>query len=124
MIRRPPRSTLFPYTTLFRSADADTGLVVLDRADSCEIVTPSEPRSLSAAHQVQQRRPLRLHGPSRQGFECAPATIGEPVEQNAANSRDHRGTPAPTVAPPWRRSAASQRRTIPANARGCSSMGA
>src|SRR3712207_7729980 len=25
MIRRPPRSTLFPYTTLFRSADAGTG---------------------------------------------------------------------------------------------------
>src|SRR3712207_3974202 len=24
MIRRPPRSTLFPYTTLFRSAPADT----------------------------------------------------------------------------------------------------
>src|SRR5260370_33334159 len=23
MIRRPPRSTLFPYTTLFRSTDAD-----------------------------------------------------------------------------------------------------
>src|SRR2546422_6604516 len=32
MIRRPPRSTLFPYTTLFRSelgkADASTGWVV------------------------------------------------------------------------------------------------
>src|SRR3712207_7313572 len=25
MIRRPPRSTLFPYTTLFRSRDADGG---------------------------------------------------------------------------------------------------
>src|SRR5256885_8815117 len=25
MIRRPPRSTLFPYTTLFRSADAHAG---------------------------------------------------------------------------------------------------
>src|SRR2546429_3699355 len=25
MIRRPPRSTLFPYTTLFRSLDADDG---------------------------------------------------------------------------------------------------
>src|ERR1035437_10779443 len=25
MIRRPPRSTLFPYTTLFRSAMADCG---------------------------------------------------------------------------------------------------
>src|SRR2546426_12519645 len=24
MIRRPPRSTLFPYTTLFRSLDRDT----------------------------------------------------------------------------------------------------
>src|SRR2546430_11159796 len=26
MIRRPPRSTLFPYTTLFRSVSADCGL--------------------------------------------------------------------------------------------------
>src|SRR3712207_7959942 len=26
MIRRPPRSTLFPYTTLFRSLDDGTGL--------------------------------------------------------------------------------------------------
>src|SRR3712207_7761278 len=25
MIRRPPRSTLFPYTTLFRSVDGDEG---------------------------------------------------------------------------------------------------
>src|SRR5256885_10803697 len=28
MIRRPPRSTLFPYTTLFRSILAQTGVVV------------------------------------------------------------------------------------------------
>src|SRR2546427_9041145 len=28
MIRRPPRSTLFPYTTLFRSAAARLGMVV------------------------------------------------------------------------------------------------
>src|SRR3712207_7393355 len=27
MIRRPPRSTLFPYTTLFRSADEDVGVL-------------------------------------------------------------------------------------------------
>src|SRR3712207_7627889 len=27
MIRRPPRSTLFPYTTLFRSADASRAMV-------------------------------------------------------------------------------------------------
>src|SRR2546422_3696451 len=30
MIRRPPRSTLFPYTTLFRSAPPDDALGVLD----------------------------------------------------------------------------------------------
>src|SRR5438874_8862231 len=28
MIRRPPRSTLFPYTTLFRSALSDAGVKV------------------------------------------------------------------------------------------------
>src|SRR3712207_7443095 len=29
MIRRPPRSTLFPYTTLFRSVDDEDALPVL-----------------------------------------------------------------------------------------------
>src|SRR2546425_10063615 len=34
MIRRPPRSTLFPYTTLFRSMRLDAlGLLVPDRPD-------------------------------------------------------------------------------------------
>src|SRR5438876_8257496 len=28
MIRRPPRSTLFPYTTLFRSYVTDTGILI------------------------------------------------------------------------------------------------
>src|SRR3712207_7760136 len=32
MIRRPPRSTLFPYTTLFRSGD-DEGLLVQARLE-------------------------------------------------------------------------------------------
>src|SRR2546422_6767704 len=31
MIRRPPRSTLFPYTTLFRSAFSMTGGFLADR---------------------------------------------------------------------------------------------
>src|SRR5260370_5853626 len=37
MIRRPPRSTLFPYTTLFRSED-DPRLNVRD------VATPRQPR--------------------------------------------------------------------------------
>src|SRR5258708_10025977 len=32
MIRRPPRSTLFPYTTLFRSKLAQAELADIDRA--------------------------------------------------------------------------------------------
>src|SRR2546425_11749770 len=33
MIRRPPRSTLFPYTTLFRSTEG--GLTVIQRVAIC-----------------------------------------------------------------------------------------
>src|SRR5260221_6648504 len=33
MIRRPPRSTLFPYTTLFRSGSAGFGLLPARGAD-------------------------------------------------------------------------------------------
>src|SRR5260370_8124325 len=48
MIRRPPRSTLFPYTTLFRSPAAATGAASLDdparsgppRAGSPRLVRP------------------------------------------------------------------------------------
>src|SRR3712207_6849833 len=42
MIRRPPRSTLFPYTTLFRSADGPDMTNLLD-------VQLIEPRDVSAA---------------------------------------------------------------------------
>src|SRR2546429_7204202 len=45
MIRRPPRSTLFPYTTLFRSARGTFALALQDH------VTPSRPsrRAISSA---------------------------------------------------------------------------
>src|SRR3712207_8290144 len=33
MIRRPPRSTLFPYTTLFRSKDAEVEVIVKEKAE-------------------------------------------------------------------------------------------
>src|SRR3712207_7498732 len=35
MIRRPPRSTLFPYTTLFRSRDSGEGAGPVRRAGLC-----------------------------------------------------------------------------------------
>src|SRR2546426_3629751 len=34
MIRRPPRSTLFPYTTLFRSRRPEQGFLILVRLEA------------------------------------------------------------------------------------------
>src|SRR5476649_3004677 len=54
MIRRPPRSTLFPYTTLFRShgreSDCGEGLVDLDQVE----VTDRDRKStrLNSSHTV------------------------------------------------------------------------
>src|SRR3712207_7794283 len=50
MIRRPPRSTLFPYTTLFRSA-------AFGRAP-----TPSFPRSMTAIIDIIGREILDSRG--------------------------------------------------------------
>src|SRR3712207_8416767 len=52
MIRRPPRSTLFPYTTLFRSVDA-----VRDVHDG------RTPRFLRVPRNRPVERPVHLDGP-------------------------------------------------------------
>src|SRR3712207_8913747 len=44
MLRRPPRSTLFPYTTLFRSCRAEDGTFSLDRL--CERVAEGPVRAI------------------------------------------------------------------------------
>src|SRR2546430_6479272 len=63
MIRRPPRSTLFPYTTLFRSLP---GLLISSRAMhpqsvmfSCSI--PNSPASISRAPQRSSRERSEEH---------------------------------------------------------------
>src|SRR3712207_8720959 len=48
MIRRPPRSTLFPYTTLFRSRDAcfvqaSVTLSSRDTIGPCQTLRPTSP---------------------------------------------------------------------------------
>src|SRR5256885_4031284 len=42
MIRRPPRSTLFPYTTLFRSEDHFLSVGLHDRGDGAALVRLGE----------------------------------------------------------------------------------
>src|SRR2546428_6369099 len=50
MIRRPPRSTLFPYTTLFRSDGAEVrGLAGLERDGELRALAGLDERRLLAA---------------------------------------------------------------------------
>src|SRR5688572_32653343 len=58
MIRRPPRSTLFPYTTLFRSVVAD--LVVDEgvrgRAQREDVDAPRDDRDRAALNRHRRRQ--------------------------------------------------------------------
>src|SRR2546427_9603093 len=59
MIRRPPRSTLFPYTTLFRSAVAQACADLLRRQ-----------RVATVAHQHAAGRDLHAHADCRRPVTC------------------------------------------------------
>src|SRR2546426_11369040 len=52
MIRRPPRSTLFPYTTLFRSAPEATPVVELVKTSLLAAPTVTEKVELSPLRPV------------------------------------------------------------------------
>src|SRR5688572_31710529 len=63
MIRRPPRSTLFPYTTLFRS-ELDVTQSLITRKDGSspaegeDTVTIAEPRSEEHTSELQSQSNL------------------------------------------------------------------
>src|SRR5258705_1941343 len=48
MIRRPPRSTLFPYTTLFRSPNYERVMTALDFTSSAANIGRGQPPFFSA----------------------------------------------------------------------------
>src|SRR2546425_7003233 len=60
MIRRPPRSTLFPYTTLFRSVVPD--VVGRDIAPLLDVVIPRRVRQLTRMRQRVVRREIQAAG--------------------------------------------------------------
>src|SRR5207302_6410348 len=74
MIRRPPRSTLFPYTTLFRS-----------EAENPRQLT-HESLVVSRSHPATQFLPARLRNP--RNFP----TQRQPAETQAANARSEEHT--------------------------------
>src|SRR2546429_9732463 len=67
MIRRPPRSTLFPYTTLFRSP-GDPGVPRLIRAD--------ESQHVKMAEVADVKGDAEEHAPSNQGAPGHGAILG------------------------------------------------
>src|SRR5258708_29241998 len=82
MIRRPPRSTLFPYTTLFRSADR-TALPrdgVPHRGDRRHGEVPPRPGSPGGAGGESARRPAERDRLDRLGR-------GAPVDQDRKSTR-------------------------------------
>src|SRR5256885_10015508 len=84
MIRRPPRSPLFPYTTLFRSAGA---LLRLDGADR-----RSELR-LDRVH-IVEREVLALHARAPQAGVAVlvPGRHRDEVRAENQNSEDRKST--------------------------------
>src|SRR2546421_4302339 len=62
MIRRPPRSTLFPYTTLFRSqaGDQDAIGLVEERYDALEQLIALQDPFNQALNALLQATPARL----------------------------------------------------------------
>src|SRR2546430_11970893 len=63
MIRRPPRSTLFPYTTLFRSSNGFSFDSTLSRRGSRTAIMPLYPNSSPLCSQIfsTDRKSTRLN---------------------------------------------------------------
>src|SRR3712207_7169221 len=83
MIRRPPRSTLFPYTTLFRSEGAEDPV-----AGVAELVRRAEGGSAAEVHRAQ------LTGPAVHVAEDVPVEGPQMREvvaagQGGARSEEH-----------------------------------
>src|SRR2546422_11364045 len=85
MIRRPPRSTLFPYTTLFRSAPR-RGLRLVSRPAEVRHLRPLGLRLGRGAHGGVDLRP-----PAHQG--------GDRVSADALQAMAVRPSPRPTSGP-------------------------
>src|SRR2546430_7771759 len=88
MIRRPPRSPLFPYTTLFRSA------VSGDAAVPAEVATSSETRLALARAQLDvgdydgDRKSTRLNS-SHSQISYAVFCLKKKIKQNIRQEISH-----------------------------------
>src|SRR5258708_18971993 len=85
MIRRPPRSTLFPYTTLFRSLFSSLcGLILISWKSETRRLTDGNPRRLGA-----RRNPSHLSS-----FAAGPDIPGAPRAPRLPQARRNPTLPA------------------------------
>src|SRR5256884_7332845 len=83
MIRRPPRSTLFPYTTLFRSRfDPDNNCHPCIQRGSHQLLTEEHDRAW-----VIRRHVVREHGVALAGPD--PRTLIDSVDAAELRSEEH-----------------------------------
>src|SRR3712207_9152985 len=89
MRRRPPRSTLFPYTTLFRSLGDAMGLPDTVAAEICGITPAAHRQRLARA-----RRTMRTIIADRCGLIDAanPCRCGRQIESSLAAGIDRKST--------------------------------
>src|SRR5258705_9816227 len=93
MIRRPPRSTLFPYTTLFRSPDIDNFTVC--SLDDILIYSTNEDD-----HEDQDRKSTRLNS-SHLGISYAVFCLKKKKIQKTWNSTGAPATASSDLGPSY-----------------------
>src|SRR5687768_18205866 len=83
MTRRPPRSTLFPYTTLFRSRCKPVEQPVVGQEGDPAVERPEEQR------ERQQQQRYRVEQPVEPRLLLAMAAENDPVHHEEKRSEEH-----------------------------------
>src|SRR5256886_12038174 len=89
MIRRPPRSTLFPYTTLFRS-ETESGRLAAPHSRRRRRAAPGAPRHGDGTGGVGRRPRGDGPGRRRQVVGGVPPAQGDGLRGRAHHGREHR----------------------------------
>src|SRR6478735_6281746 len=97
MIRRPPRSTLFPYTTLFRSADQEELRALVDR----DGISLPDAIGRSEEHTSELQSPCNLV--CRLLLEKKKVRLGRPARVQSRARLERHGVPDQSRRDPLRR---------------------
>src|SRR5256886_13066586 len=90
MIRRPPRSTLFPYTTLFRSHIDPVGAVAVDGVVFHARDRPPSPAAHDVVHEVLAERAARVREPRGEAWSLRVEEDAGRLERRGAQEDDAR----------------------------------